>query len=320
MPNWREVLEEINRFRTDNQANQELARQSIDVIRRKYLLQLHIKTGRNVIAYYSGFLSKPGISQSAITDEDKNGFMMAVHGLQRDQGLDLILHTPGGNIAATQSLVNYLHKMFGNNIRAIIPQISMSAGTMLACSCKSILMGKQSNLGPIDPHLRDIPTYGVLREFKRAYREVKKDPTKLVIWQSIISQYRPTFLGQCENAVKWSNSFVKEQLEKVMFLGDKKAKYKANKIVQALSSYTKNKVHDRHIHAEECEKLGLTVEHLEAEGNQDLQDLVLTVHHCFMHTIMNTRCFKIIENHKGVALVKQEQTVLIPQQFINPQP
>lgn len=319
MPNWREVLEEINTFKIENQANPELARQGIDVIRRKYLLQLQNKTGRNVIAYYSGFLSKPGISQSAITDEDKNGFMMAVHGLQRDQGLDLILHTPGGNIAATQSLVNYLHKMFGNNIRAIVPQIAMSAGTMLACSCKSILMGKQSNLGPIDPHLRDIPTYGVLREFKRAYREVKKDPTKLVIWQSIISQYRPTFLGQCENAVKWSNSFVKEQLEKVMFSGDKKAKQKASKVVQALSSYTKNKVHDRHIHAEECEKLGLAVEHLEADGNKELQDLVLTVHHCFMHTIMNTRCFKIIENHKGVALVKQEQAVLIPQQFINPQ-
>lgn len=108
-----------------------------------------------------------------------------------------------------------------------------------------------------------------------------------------------------------------------MFSGDKKAKAKAkakaSKVVQALSSYTKNKVHDRHIHAEECEKLGLAVEHLEAEGNQELQDLVLTVHHCFMHTIMNTRCFKIIENHKGVALVKQEQAVLIPQQFINPQ-
>lgn len=171
MPNWREVLEEINQFRVENQNNQELARQCIDVIRRKYLLQLNSKTGRNGIAYYSGFLSKPGIAQSAITDEDKNGFMMAVHGLQRDQGLDLILHTPGGSIAATQSLVNYLHKMFGNNIRAIVPQIAMSAGTMLACSCKSILMGKQSNLGPIDPHLRDIPTYGVLREFKRAYRE-----------------------------------------------------------------------------------------------------------------------------------------------------
>ena len=319
MPNWREVLDEINQFQIDNQANPARANQAIDVIRRKYLLQLHQKTGRNIIAYYSGFLSKPGISQSSIIDEDKNGMMMAVHGLDKTLGLDLILHTQGGSIAATQSLVNYLHKMFRNNIRAVIPQIAMSAGTMLACACRSILMGKQSNLGPIDPHLRDIPTYGVLREFKRAYREVKKDPSKLVIWQSIISQYRPTFLGQCENAVSWSNSFVEDQLEKVMFAGDRRAKYKANKIVRALSNYTKNKVHDRHIHAEECEEIGLVIEHLEAEGQQELQDLVLTVHHCYTHTLMNTPCYKIIENHKGVALVKREQQLILPPQFLAPQ-
>jgi hypothetical protein len=112
---------------------------------------------------------------------------------------------------------------------------------------------------------------------------------------------------------------VQEQLGQVMFAGEPHAKEKANKVVRALSSYTKNKVHDRHIHAEECEKIGLKVEHLEAEGNQDLQDLVLTVHHCFMHTLMNTPCYKIIENHKGVALVKREQMVVFPQQFITPQ-
>jgi ClpP class serine protease len=67
-----------------------------------------------------------------ITDEDKNGFMMAVHKLDRTKGLDLFLHTPGGSISSTQSIVDYLHKMFGKNIRAIVPQIAMSAGTMIA--------------------------------------------------------------------------------------------------------------------------------------------------------------------------------------------
>ena len=43
-----------------------------------YFLQLlHQKTGRNIIAYYSGFLSKPGIVGMEINDEDKNGFMMS---------------------------------------------------------------------------------------------------------------------------------------------------------------------------------------------------------------------------------------------------
>jgi ClpP class serine protease len=70
--------------------------------------------------------------------------MMAVHGLNRTLGLDLILHTPGGGIAATQSLVDYLRRMFGKDIRAIVPQIAMSAGTMMACACREIWLTRHS--------------------------------------------------------------------------------------------------------------------------------------------------------------------------------
>lgn len=105
MPNWREVLHEIELYGTQG---------PVDAVRRKYLKELYDYTGRNIIAYYSGFLSKPHILQTDIDDEDKNGFMMATHRVDRSNGLDLMLHTAGGSIAATQSIVNYLHKMFGN--------------------------------------------------------------------------------------------------------------------------------------------------------------------------------------------------------------
>ena len=77
--------------------------------------------------------------------------MSVIHGLDKSKGLDLFLHTPGGDVGATESLIDYLHDSFGGDIRAIIPQIAMSGGTMIACSCKEIIMGKQSSLGPIDP-------------------------------------------------------------------------------------------------------------------------------------------------------------------------
>jgi len=316
MPNWNEVLNEIvnvrNVLTAQGQAAINQGRTSVDIVRRKYLKQLFDHTHRNVIAYYSGFLSKPGIAQLEITDEDKNGFMMAVHRLDRKQGLDLILHTPGGEFAATQSIVNYLHKMFKNDIRAIVPQIAMSAGTMIACSCKIILMTEHSNLGPIDPQLRGLPAYGVIQEFKRAYKEIQKEPSKIALWNNIIGQYKPTFLSQCENAIKWSNEFVQEQLETVMFDGDANAKSKAKNIVRKLSDYRGNLRHERHIHLEECRKIGLKVERI--EDDQELQDLVLTVHHCYMHSLMNTPSFKMIENHNGVALVKQQavQQISVP--------
>lgn len=91
MPNWNDVLNEITKLQTESAIRMNGA---VDIIRREYLKKLHTHTNRNIIAYYSGFLSKPGIAQLDITDEDKNGFMMAVHKLDRSKGLDLILHTP----------------------------------------------------------------------------------------------------------------------------------------------------------------------------------------------------------------------------------
>lgn len=307
MPNWADVQTEINNQIFQGQA---MAQQSHDVVRGKYLRLLHELTGRNIIAYYSGWLSKPQIVGLEINDEDKNGFMMAVHKLDRSRGLDLILHTPGGDIASTQSIVDYLRQIFGNNIRAVVPQIAMSAGTIIACSCKEILMGKQSNLGPIDPQVRGVPAYGVIREFKRAIKDIKKDPARAAVWQNIIGKYHPTFLGQCTNAIKWSNDFVREQLTKVMFAGQANAGRKATTIAQQLSNYTKHKTHGRHIHADECKAMGLKI--MEIESDQALQDLILTVHHCYMHALMNTTAIKIIENHLGARLIKQQTMVAVP--------
>lgn len=64
----------------------------LDTIRRKYLATMHDYTGRNIIAYYSGFLQKPK-GDVAIDDNDKNALMQAVYGLDKSKGLDIILHT-----------------------------------------------------------------------------------------------------------------------------------------------------------------------------------------------------------------------------------
>ena len=111
------------------------------------------------------------ISLLIINDEDKAGFMQAAHNVDKSVGLDLIRHTPGGSVTAAESIVDYLLKVFKDDLRVIVPQLAMSAGTMIACAANEIVMGKQSNLGPIDPQVNGLPAYGVLAEFDRAVRE-----------------------------------------------------------------------------------------------------------------------------------------------------
>ena len=293
MTSWNEILEEVNKTKIPN---------GIDIVRRKYLSSISEVTGRNTIAYYSSFLQKPNAPSIDINDDDRNAFMSMVYKMDRTKGLDLILHTPGGSIAAAESIVDYLRKMFGNDIRAIIPQIAMSAGTMIACSCKCIVMGKQSNLGPIDPKYNGISTYGVIEEFSRAKQEIAADPRTIPIWQTIIGKYNPAFIGDCEKAIQWSNSIVTDWLSTNML---KENPNLAKEIVTHLSDHSETLSHERHIHYDECKKLGLTIESLEELGKEvNLQDRILSAHHAYMLTFSSTSATKIVENQNGIAVIK----------------
>lgn len=293
MPSWNDILNEVNAFNDPN---------GIDIVRRKYLASISEVTGRNTIAYYSSFLQKPNAPFMEINDDDRNAFMSMVYKMDRSKGLDLILHTPGGNIAAAESIVDYLRRLFGNNVRAIVPQIAMSAGTMIACSCSSIVMGKQSNLGPIDPKYNGISTYGVIEEFNRAKQEIASDPRTIPIWQTIMSKYNPSFIGDCEKAIQWSNSMVTGWLSTNMLKDDPQL---AEEIVRHLSDHNETLSHERHIHIDECRSLGLHIESLEDMMKElDFQDKVLSTHHAYMLTFSSTPATKIVENQSGVAVIK----------------
>lgn len=296
MPDWNQVLDELKEIGS-----------TFDVIRRKYLKRLNNYTKRNVIIYYSGWMQKPGIEGTGINDSDKIGLMTTIHKLDRKKGLDLILHTPGGEIAATESIVDYLRQMFGTDIRAIVPQIAMSAGTMIACACRSIVMGAHSSLGPIDPLYKGLPAHGIIEEFNQALDECSIDPTKVPLWQPIIARYSPAMIGECQKAIKWSNEIVREWLLTGMLANDRNKKNKVLTIINELGDHALTKSHSRHLSMSKCESLGLVIEPLEAD--ERLQDLVLTVHHACIHTFSATPAFKIVENHRGTAFIQHSAQI-----------
>ena len=294
MPDWSQILEEIKG-----------SSGGPDQIRRSYLKKLYSVTERNTIIYYSGWLQKPDLGErTQINDEDKHGFMNVLHGLNHTEGLDLILHTPGGGAAATESLVDYLRSMYGTDIRAFVPQLAMSGGTVIACACKEVFMGKHSSLGPIDPQMRGgIPAHGVIEEFERAFKEIQKDQSRILVWQPILNKYQPAFLGQCEKAIDMTNEMVTKWLSTGMFKDEDDAVGKTNKVVKQLTNYKLLKSHSRHLPPERCKEIGLNICTL--EDDRDLQDAVLSVHHACMHTLAGTGVYKIIENHNGKAFLQQ---------------
>ncbi|MEZ5758603.1 MAG: hypothetical protein R3D86_10315 [Emcibacteraceae bacterium] len=304
MGSWNEILDEIQSHPS-----------ALDDVRRKYLKELSDYTKRNTVAYYSGWLQpKPGAIYS-INDDDKNGFMACFKGLDRGAGLDLILHSPGGSVAATESLIEYLREMFESDIRTIVPQISMSGGTMIACTGKEILMGKHSNLGPIDPQFGGIPARELINEFERAQKEVSDNPSLANVWAPILAQYHPTLLQKAAHAIAWSEEISENTLKSGMFSDDEDGSRKSRNIAHFLLS-DGHHAHDRHIERSILRKEGLKI--VDLETDQELQDRVLSVHHAFMITFGATNAIKIVENQNGTALVRVQNA--LPPVSVNPMP
>lgn len=296
MPNWSDILDELS-----------TTPGPFDQVRRRYLRKLHEKTGRNVIAYYSGWLQKQSLVGQGVSfalDEiDKGAFMTAINGLDRSKGLDLLLHTPGGSITALEGLVDYLRLMFDKDVRAIVPQIAMSAGTMLALSCREVVMGKHSSLGPIDPQVNGLPAHGIIEESQRAYKEIHDSRgAASAFWGPILNKYHPTLIGTCEKAIRLSESLVSTWLETGMFFGRTDARERAGRIVRALGSHEQTLDHGRRVGIVRAKELGINVADLETD--QELQDLVLSVHHAYTQTLAESYVYRITENHNGIAFMQ----------------
>jgi len=167
----------------------------------------------------------------------------------------------------------------------------MSAGTMIAMSCKEIVMGEQSSLGPIDPQMGGIACQAVIDEFKRAVDEVATKPASLGLWQTIISKYHPTFLTACENAITWSVRLAEQWLKEV------NPRIDFDKIKNVFLNHNNSYSHSRHMSKQDCKDAGLNI--IDLEADQDLQDAVLSLHHCYMILFDKFMISKVVENNIG---------------------
>lgn len=302
MPAWGELLNEVQPH-VDASGNM-VSGISVDTLRYKYMAALSEKTGRNVIAYYSGWLQPGREDNVSINDTDMTGFMNAMKDMDFSKGLDLILHTPGGYPTAAEGIVNYLHSMFGNDIRVIVPHMAMSAGTMISCSARSILMGKHSCLGPVDPQFGGTPAYNIVKEFVAAKEDMEQNPNSAGYWAIQLGKYPPAFLYAAMDAIELSNTLVGQWLRHYMFAGEsgKELDNKVRRIRGRLNS--NNMSHGRHFSYDFCKELGMKVEELEADV--ELQDLVLSVHHAFTITMSYFPVTKMIQNQHGACYMTRQ--------------
>jgi len=128
----------------------------------RYLRQLLIKdieaiTGRDLVVYFTDCDN----TSAQIEQSDD----VAFHELldkTKNESIDLLLETNGGATDATEKICGLLRQKT-NDLRVIVPRRAKSNGTVIALCGSSILMGPQSELGPIDPSILGFPAEFIVK-------------------------------------------------------------------------------------------------------------------------------------------------------------
>lgn len=303
-PNWlgerlRECLKEISRRRGD----------------------------ATVIFYASAFLQKIN-GDASITREDINGFMNALYEAPTDKGLILVLHTPGGDPNAVESIVEYLHSKF-QQIEVIVPYLAMSGGAMISLASDLLILGRQSQLGPIDPQLligNQVHSARAIQEgFNKARVDIEKDIRLAHLWAPVLQNMGPSLVLEADKALAYSKELVVNWLYKRMFknIEDEAKRKEAAETVAAYFnaedtfSHGQIHVHGQRIGSLKLKDLGLQLEFL--EENQDLQNDVLTAYHLMTLIFETTVSLKFIASDRGKMWAKQQQQILFPGSPLEPQ-
>lgn len=94
--------------------------------------------------------------------EDSEQVLRAVRLTPDDMPIDLVLHTPGGLVLASEQIARALRR-HPAKVTVVIPHYAMSGGTLIALAADEILLDENAVLGPVDPQIDRYPASSILR-------------------------------------------------------------------------------------------------------------------------------------------------------------
>lgn len=152
--------------------------------------------------------------------------------------LAVVIETGGGLVDVAQRMAYTMRKHY-DYVLFIVPNYSMSAGTLLALSGNEILMDYYSVLGPIDPQLQNdrgmmIPALGYLVQYERLLDKSRNGKLTTAELTLLIEKFDPAELYHYEQARELSIALLKEWLVKYKFKLWAKTQTRKRPVTQAM--------------------------------------------------------------------------------------
>jgi ClpP class serine protease len=111
--------------------------------------------------------------------DDSEAVLRAIRQTPPESPIDLLLHTPGGLVLASEQIA-YAVRAHPGKVTVLVPHYAMSGGTLIALAADEILMDEAGVLGPVDPQLGDFPAAALVRVAGKKPLERLEDRTLLL--------------------------------------------------------------------------------------------------------------------------------------------
>jgi len=119
------------------------------------------------------------LTRRYIDIEDSEQILRAIRNTPKDVPIDMILHTPGGLVLASEQIARALKKHPARTA-VFIPHYAMSGGTMIALAADEIWMDENAVVGPIDPQLGGYPAASILKVVEEKSKDQVDDETLIM--------------------------------------------------------------------------------------------------------------------------------------------
>lgn len=221
-------------------------------------------THRKLICYVAG-------SSALISRDDTLGMADLLHNIVKGCDLDLLLHTPGGDMDAAEKLITMIRTRVANgHLRVIVPDFAKSAGTLMAIGADKIAMSDPSELGPIDPQItlndangNSIPhsIQSYLDAYKAHSDALARNPADEAA-RIMLGKLDPATIKLFEAARQRARTFAENQLKRGMLRNEPTY----TKVASDLLDTTRWLSHGQMIGHADADQLGLDVQYLDPES------------------------------------------------------
>jgi ClpP class serine protease len=111
--------------------------------------------------------------------DDSEEVLRAVKLTDDEVPIDLILHTPGGLVLASEQIAHALCR-HPAKVTVFVPHYAMSGGTLLALAADEIVMDENAVLGPVDPQVGEYPAVSILKAVEQKSVDEVDDKTLIL--------------------------------------------------------------------------------------------------------------------------------------------